>query len=134
MNLNYADKTTNVIQIELYFAEKKTGSCFFMQINISPLHLNLAVFLNWIAGCLYLATLPIRKSKNREKTTETAFHKRSANRCFVKLSKIHRKVTVPESHVNVVTGIQRSTLLRKRPRHSCFPVITLPTRKFLMTF
>ena len=63
--------------------------------------------------------------------TETAFRKCSANRCSVKLSKILREVPVPESHLNIFAGLQPVTLLRKRPRHRCFPVITF---KFLMNF
>ena len=50
-----------------------------------------------MAGIHCFATLHKGKSKTREKTTETVFHKCSANRCSVKLSKIHRKVLVPES-------------------------------------
>ena len=82
----------------------------------------------------------MEKKKILKKKTETAFRKCSANRCSVKLSKIHWKVPVPESHLNIVAGLRPATLLRKRPRHKCFHVITLLTfkykgaRKFLMTF
>ena len=45
-----------------------------------------------IAGLHGLATLHIGKSKTWEKTTKAAFCKYSGKKCFVKLSKIHRKV------------------------------------------
>ena len=52
-----------------------------------------------------LATLHIGKSKPWEKTTGTAFRNCSANSCFVKLRKIHRKVPVLESHLRIVAGL-----------------------------
>ena len=37
------------MQLELYFTEQKTGSCCFMEINVSPHHLEFSsVFLNLI--------------------------------------------------------------------------------------
>ena len=69
------------------------------------------------------------KSKTREKT-QTAFLKCSANRSSVDVSKIHREAPVPESHLNIVAGLQPAALLTMRPRHRCFPVITLHTFKF----
>ena len=38
MSLNYKEATINTMQLELYFAEQKTGSCCFIQINISAHH------------------------------------------------------------------------------------------------
>ena len=32
------------MKLELYFAEQKTGSCCFMQINVSPHHLEFSGF------------------------------------------------------------------------------------------
>ena len=32
------------MQLELYFAEQKTGSCCFMQINVSPHHVDFSSF------------------------------------------------------------------------------------------
>ena len=45
-----------------------------------------------IAGLHGLATLHIGKSKNLKKKTKAGFCKYSGKKCFVKLSKIHRKV------------------------------------------
>ena len=70
-------------------------------------------------------------NKTWQKMTETAFRKCSTNRCFVKLNKIHNKVSMLESHLNIFTGLQHVTLLRKRPGHKCFPVITF---RFFVTF
>ena len=63
-----------------------------------------------LVGLHCLTTLHIRKSKTSGKTTETAFHKCSANRCSVKLSKIHWKVPMLESHLNIVARLQPATL------------------------
>ena len=118
-----------------------------MKINASPYYVEFSgVFLKWlpftyrIAGLHCLATLHTEKSKTWEKTTRTAFPNCSSNRCSVKLSKSHRNVPVPEFHLNIVAGLQSAILLRRRPRHRCFPVTTLhmfkssSARKFLMTF
>ena len=75
------------------------------------------------------ATLHV-ESKTWEKTTETAFRKCSSNRCSTKLSKTHRKITVSESYLNIVAGLQPASFLRKRPWHRCFLVIALDTFKF----
>ena len=126
------------MQIKLYFAKQKTGSCCFMQINVSPHHVNLSFFfLNWLTFTSYwipglhcFAALHIGKSKTWEKTTETAFRKCSSNRCSMKLSKTHRKITVPEPHLNIVAGLQPASFLRKRPWHRCFPFTPLNSFKF----
>ena len=42
--------------------------------------------------------------------------------CSEKILKIHRKISLPESLFNKVVGLQRGTLLHKRPQHRRFPV------------
>ena len=44
--LNYAEKTINTMQLELYLAEQKTGSCWFIQINVSPRHVEFSVIFH----------------------------------------------------------------------------------------
>ena len=102
-------------------------------INISLHHVEFSgAFLKLIIIYVVTESLHIGKSETWEKTTETAFHKCSGNWCSVKLNKIHRKVSVPESHLNIVAGLQHATLLRKRTRHRCFPFITLHTFKLVV--
>ena len=77
-----------------------------------------------------IATVHTGKSETWQKTTEAAFCKWSANKCFVKLSNIQKKGPKPESHLNIVEQLQPETLLREKPQHQCFSVITLHTFKF----
>ena len=51
---------------------------------------------------------------------EIAFSKCSTNRCSVKLSKIHRKAPVPESHLNIFAALHPVTLIKKRPSTGVF--------------
>ena len=126
------------MQLELYLAERKTGSCCIIQVTVSPHHAEFSgvflklinIYIDWIAGLHCLATIHIGKIKTWEKTIERAFRKCSGSRCSEILSKIHMKVSVPDSQLNVVAGLQLATLLRKRPQHMCFPVINLHTFKF----
>ena len=69
-------KTINTMQLELYFVEKKIGSCCLMQIIVSPHHVEFSgVFLKlitiymvyWIAGLQGLVTLHVRKKVKLEK-------------------------------------------------------------------
>ena len=127
---NYKHYATRAI----FFWTKGRDYCF-MLINVPPYHEELRCFSStdydshsyWIASLNYLITLDIIKLF----ANKTAFRKCSTNRCSVKLNKIQGKVPMPESHLNTFARLQPVTLLRKRPRHRCFPVITL---KLFMTF
>ena len=108
--------------LELCFTEQKTGGCCFMQINVSPHHEKfIGVFLKVIN--IYIVTESIifnvlqlftYEKVKLEKKQQKLFRKCSANRFSVKLSKIHRKVPVPEL-APVCNFI-------KKPRRRWFPV------------
>ena len=125
------------MQLKLYFDEQKTGRCCLMKINVCSCHVEFSsAFLKLISIYIateslviihYLETLNIGNNKTWEKTTETAFHKCSVNRCSVKRSKIHRTVSVPEPLFNIVSRPLTAISLRKRIVHRCFSVITLRT-------
>ena len=117
---NYKHYATKAV-----FCWTKHRDLLLYAINISLHHVEFSgAFLNLIIIYAVTESLHVGKSETWEKTTEAAFHKCSGNRCSVRLNKIHRKVSVPESHLNIVAGLQSATLLRKRPRHRCFPFIT----------
>ena len=46
----------------------------------------------------------------------------AVKKVFLKFRQVHRKTPVPESFFNKVAGLRPTTLLKKRPRHKCFPL------------
>ena len=132
------------MQLQLYFAEQKAQRCCLKQINISSHHvefsgvflklINIYIVTEWLVFII-LQHFTQEKVKLQKKQQKKPFCKCSANRCSVKLSKIHREIHVPESHLNIVTGLQPATVLRKIPWHRCFPVITyVQVQWFLKVF
>ena len=65
--------------------------------------------------------------KNDRNSLSQMFYKQ----VFRGTKKNSQKVSMPESHLNIFTGLQHVTLLRKRPGHKYFPVITF---RFFVTF
>ena len=84
------------MQINLSQHPMEFSDVFINMINIYTQLQNLHSYR--IAGLHCLKTLHIGKSKTSEVTTKTGFRKYSANKCSVKVSKIHSKVPVPGSH------------------------------------
>ena len=55
MNWNYGEKKINPMHLQLYFGEQKTGSCCFMQIDVSPDHGEFSGFFLKLLN-IYIAT------------------------------------------------------------------------------
>ena len=140
MQKNYKHYETRAI----FCWTKDQELLFLIKINVSAHQMEFTdVFLKLIIICIvtlnYWSLVPwgkihMGKSKSWEKTTETAFCNCSINRCSVKLEKIHSKVTVQGSHLNIATGLQPATLLRRRTWHRCFSFRFSVAEKFLLTF
>ena len=123
------------------FKNYATRAIYFAE--MSPHHVEFVLELINIYIVHFFATFHIVKcenwKKNKKQKTETTFHKCSANRCPVELSKIKGSTCVGVSfkYSWMVPAIH---FLRKIPRHRCFAVIYIHTlkfssaQKFLMTF
>ena len=134
------------MQLDLYFAEQKTrllhaNKCLSKSRGIQRFFLKLInIYIVTEPLVFIVLQLSTQEKVKLEKISETVSRKCSADRCSAKLTKIHRKVPVLESHLNVVAGLHPTTLLRNRSRDKCFRVITIHTfklsgvHKFLMIF
>ena len=95
------------MHVELYFAEQKTGNCCFMQINVSPHHVEFSsVFLKviyiYIITEFWSSTLHISKSKTKKKQHKQPFlNGLQVGALDVKSCEIHRKVPVSKSQANL---------------------------------
>ena len=84
------------MQLELYFAEQKTRSCYFMQINVLLHHVEFSIVFLKMINIYLIVTVSLvfivwqlfkqyKKGKfKRKTTTEPVFRKCSANHCSVK--------------------------------------------------